>query len=317
MEPLLKALQFNADIIRLDLSHNFVDDQGVINVCQTLSSLSKLKTLNLSGNLITIDGLMKMENWFSQSRMQLTELVTLNLSFNNITDDGVKCLFRICNTLPRLSQLSLKSCHLSSFGGFYPCFEQLVSLDLSHNNLKNLQSLWDNLRLDRIKELNFNFGVSSNYTEFPNQLITFLKKGNLASFPLESLGLSNCNFSDANLWELLQVLNNSRIGSLNLMNNVNLSTVSFKYLLTSKLSLEELNLIGCSQMLPGIEDSNLQESLGDDLKFPKRVSLSVINRDSSGSLLRTLKQLWTHHCGFDRVKFDHNSHTLIITTLSG
>lgn len=314
MEALLKSVQCNSDMVRLDLSYNLIDDQGVINVCQTVASLPHLKALNLCGNLLTVDGFMKMENQFSVSRVHLAELSELNLSFNNITDAGVKHVSRMCGLIPKLTKLSLKSCHLSTLDNHNAAFDQLTSLDVGHNSFKNLESLWTNLRLDRIRELNFDLALSDSYSTFPRELVDYLKSGSSsnASVCLERLSLANCGFTDSLVWELVQSLKaSSNLKSLCLMNNPNLSTVSLKSVLNGRLPLDELNLRACPQIATDLKVSELI-----DCALPRRLILSLSNVEDKSSLAAALKDLWQCQFAGQLVRIEEQTtHTLIISCL--
>lgn len=312
MEALLKSLQSNTEVVRLDLSDNLIDDQGVINICQAVASLPQLKVLNLSGNLLTVDGVMKMDNLFS--RMNLNELSELNLSFNRITDGGLKCVGRMCSTLPKLSKLSLKSCHLSSLENLNIAFNQLVSLDLGQNNFRSLKSLWSNLRLDRIRELYFDLAINSGYADFAKELIDFLKSKDPLQMQLEVLSLANCNFSDSNVWELVKVLKSTQLKKLSLMNNPNLSSMSLKTLLNGNLPIESLNLRGCHQILVELKVEELQEYQSKVSSLPNSISLSISSLEEKSFIMQSLKDLWVSHFGSDRVQLQQeSSHTLTIT----
>lgn len=317
MEALLKSLQCSPDVVRLDLSNNLIDDQGVTNVCQAVASLSQLKVLNLSGNLLTADGVMKMDNLFSGSRMHLTELSELNLSFNRITDQGVQYASRLCSNLPKLNKLSLKSCHLTRMDSLNITLNQLSSLDISHNNFSNLRSLWTSLCLDKIRELNFDLAISNSYSQFPNELIQYLKSSHSNQLPLESLFLSNCNFSDSNLWEMLQVLKKAQLKHLSLMNNQNLSSLSFMSLLKCNFPLDTLNLRACNQMTVDLKVSELSECIEDIINLPRRIIVSISRVADKTAFTSALKDLWVSHFGANNVQFETIAdHTLIISISS-
>lgn len=317
MEALLKSLQCNKDIVRLDLSNNLIDDQGVINVCQTVASLPQLKSLNLSGNLLTLDGVMKMENLFSVSRMHLIELSELNLSFNKITDQGVQCVSKMCSTLPKLTKLSLKSCHLSSMENFTgAALGQLVSLDVSHNNFKNLRALWAYLSVDKIRELNLDLSVGSNYSQFPKELIDFLKSAQSSGtvLSLENLSLANCSFSDSLVWELVQALRPaSQLKQLSLMNNSSLSSLSLKTILKSNLPLEGVNLRGCHQIASDFKGADLSDFTTDVTNLPQKLVVSISSEEDKSSLAASFKDLWISQFGGEHVKVEQSEHTLSIT----
>lgn len=311
MAPFLKSIQCNSNILRFDLSYNLIDDQGVINVCQAVTSLARLKSLNLSGNLLTIDGVMKMENQFSVSRISMAELSELSLSFNKITDGGVKNLSRMSSALPNLSNLHLKSCKLTTLDHYNVAFDQLVCLNLSHNSFKNLTSLWANLRPDKIRELNFDLAISSSYSTFPNELIDFFKCETHCQVRLERLSLASCNFSDSLVWQLVQELKLSNsLKYLSLMNNTNLSALTLKTLIDSNLPLEVVNLRGCHQIAADLKVSELREC---NSNLPRKLILTISNVEDKDSFAEAFKNLWVAQFGMDQVRVWQKAQTLMVS----
>lgn len=311
MEALLKSLQSNKDIVKLDLSNNLIDDRGVINVCQTVVSLERLKSLNISGNLLTADGIMKIENQFSVARQHLGELTELDLSFNKITDGGVKSVGRICEILPKLNVLCLRSCHLTTMHSLSnTAFDRLVELDLSHNRFKNLSSLWSVLELDQIKVLNLNLSIASFYTKFAREFVDFLKAQRNSNIALESLSLANCNFTDSLIWELVHALKPScNLTKLDLMYNSQLTFLSAKTILQSGLPLNSLNLRGCHQVAIDLK----ADELYDVNNLPRSIVLSLSKVDDKTALAESMKSLWISKYGLDPVEIEQTNNTLKIT----
>ena len=316
LEALLKSLQCNADVVRLDLSNNLIDDQGVINVCQMVASLPRLKCLNLASNLLTVDGIMKMDNQFSVVRGQLAELSELSLSFNKITDEGVRNVSRMCGNLPNLSKLHLKSCHLTSLEHFNVGLDQVVSLDVSHNSFRNLRALWRNLRVDRVRSLNFDLAIADSYSSFPGELIEFFKISNMRPLQLESLSLANCNLTDIVVWELVQALKSGvNLKKLNFMSNPNLSSLSLKSVLKSNWPLEEMNFCGCPQVMSELKASDLFECTSEATALPRKIILPVPSAEDKDSITTAFKDIWMSHFGSDKVNVGVSSSTIVVMSV--
>ena len=81
--PVFRALQ-HQNLITLDLSNNFIQDDAVKYLAQALPTLKQLKNLNLSGNLLTDKGIEYLAISFEKQNC-LRELVELKLDCNPLT----------------------------------------------------------------------------------------------------------------------------------------------------------------------------------------------------------------------------------------
>lgn len=295
VEPLFKSVQHHKTLRSVDLSNNCIEDQGVTFLCQALPSLPQLKILNLSGNLITVDGIMKLENMFNNPRVKLSELSELNLSFNPIGDESVLYLSLICNNLPKLSDLKLASCNLTTFGDNNLCFDQLTALDISFNSFYNLIPIWLHLKVDKVKSLDLGFAVSQNYTTFGKDIATALRNPRGCA-KLEKLNLSSSFLSDSDLWEILQLIKTTNISYLELVQNLNLTFISFRYLINSNLHLKVLNLIGCENLLTGFQGEGLLDAC--TINLPENVNVHLqTDLETMEMILGHLKSIWNRHWG--------------------
>lgn len=80
VRPVFRALQ-HQNLISLNLSNNFIQDDGVKYLAQALPTLKQMKNLNLSGNLLTEKGIEYLAISFEKQNC-LRELVQLKLDCN-------------------------------------------------------------------------------------------------------------------------------------------------------------------------------------------------------------------------------------------
>lgn len=80
IRPVFRALQ-HQNISILNLSNNFIQNDGMKYLAQALPSIKQIKSLNLSGNLLTDKGIEYLANAVEKQNC-LLELVELKLDCN-------------------------------------------------------------------------------------------------------------------------------------------------------------------------------------------------------------------------------------------
>lgn len=55
--PLFKAIHYQSNLTTINLTNSFIEDDGVKFLAQAIATMNQLSHLNLSGNLITANGI--------------------------------------------------------------------------------------------------------------------------------------------------------------------------------------------------------------------------------------------------------------------
>jgi len=274
LQPIFMAIEYEKDLIVLNLSCNIMQNIGMKHLVKVLSQLDKLQSLNLSGNVITYDGIKEFNSIFSINENALPELSELNLNNNPLCNDSVEMLERICLKLKSLKKLHLSDCSLSNFYNCNLLFNQLSLLDISYNNLdlNNIKNLFNYLNPSKLVNFNLAFSIKSSAIVIGDELNKFLCK-NLQPIPhFDCLNLTNCNLTDDVVYELLK---NISTDNLILINNENLTKKSFNYLLNNNPSIKLINLASCSNLLIDIDYDDLI-NVNNGVKFyPEQITLSL------------------------------------------
>ncbi|TYG78153.1 hypothetical protein ES288_D02G035300v1 [Gossypium darwinii] len=155
-DSILLSLSELSSLRYLDLSHNRFEGSSHPRGFQWLSRLTKLETLNLSGNSWKNSILFNMRN--------LSSLKTLRLSSNQL--EGRLLHIQELNNLTDLNYLDLSGNRIESISNKgLSNLINLKKLDLSENQIESLQSSKDGgrkLELTHLKELNLNSNLFNN-----------------------------------------------------------------------------------------------------------------------------------------------------------
>ncbi|CAB4267369.1 unnamed protein product [Prunus armeniaca] len=237
----------------LNLSLNFYFGQIPIEI----SHLTKLVTLDLSGNYFTVDGqlkYLKLENPnLSMLIQNLTELTELYLDDVSISSaHGAHWSQAISSSLPNLKVLSLSNCNIS--GPIHQSFAKLQSLSVLGLDRNDISAPVPGFFANFSSLTSLSLGGCNLYGTFPEEIfhITTLQKVDLSSNPrlqgslpeflnngsLQSLDLSFSKFSG--------FLPKS-IGNLKMLSTLDLSGCSFTGSIPNSVAnLTQLNLLDLS-----------------------------------------------------------------------
>ncbi|XP_055384111.1 tonsoku-like protein [Condylostylus longicornis] len=305
-EPIFKALLHQSTLRVLDLSNNFIQNEGCKQLGKSLITLKQLKTLNLEGNCITSDGLMyfiKTDCVHSQEQ-QFSELETLNLSFNPLGDRSLEHLEMLCKMCKKLNSLSLQSCSLTNFYEYNLSFEKLIDFNISFNELttESMNRLLKGLNSSLIQKLLLNFTNHKN-KEFGTNFYIFLESGTCEK--IKNVELANCNLTDSDVYKIVKLLNKCKyLELINLSNNNKLTGASFKYIIENLGNVHKIILEECPHI---VEISKLQNLNLNN--FPDFLSLtlnetSTIDIETLCSKIEFLKNFW-YNCYGDKGKVFH------------
>ena len=137
--PLTKMtenVQVNTKLQRLDISHNYISDEGAIIISKYLNLNGTLKELNLSDNKITDDGII---NIADAIKINAT-LLKLNISHNSISIDGAVAISECLKINKILIELDISWDGITNKGAVnigeaIKLNTTLQKLNISYNNI--------------------------------------------------------------------------------------------------------------------------------------------------------------------------------------
>lgn len=304
--PLFKALHFQTNITKLDLTNSFIEDEGMKHLAQALPTMKQIISLNLAGNLITSTGIKCFSSIFDEEQTNcLPELSTLILNENPLQNQSLSALEKICCNLCQLSTLHLASTELTDLQNFDLHFQHLLDVDFSFNCFtpSGLLKAIDKLNSCKLKKLKLSFcGSLLNQRETSERsLIDVLTKvldaGNCNH--LEQVYLCGLNLNDVDCWQIVQSLKRSKaLQLLSLRDNPLLTKVTWKLLLENLL-IRELQLEGCKILLTDLNGQD-EEILTKISQCCGNIKLSLNDESTDSNQFDVVKRIWngmTHYAG--------------------
>ena len=119
-------------LIKLNISRNNITDEAADDIAIFLSRNTKLEELDLSHNILTASGAMKIFN------VNISRLKKINISHNNITAQAADNIQAFICRNTRLEELDLSHNNLQATGAIKICKSMLLKLhkfNISHNNI--------------------------------------------------------------------------------------------------------------------------------------------------------------------------------------
>lgn len=283
-KPFFKCLSYENNLSVLDLSHNFLQDEGVNTLAKALATVKHLTTLNLSGNLITATGikyLLSSNDYGNTSRPDdyLNDLIELNLSHNPIGDQSKKYLTNLCMGIPNLKILNLKSCEFKDLQNTNFNYSNLSEFQIGFNclNPQSLKFILKQLNSCIIEKLDLGFCLNESTNldeELGIELVNFFDSGTGAD--LRHLNLSNLNLSDNDICILLNSIQKCKqLETLNLMKNAALTALSLKCAIRQLNKLKELNFIDCNKILLTFNEMDNILLNNTDNIYPQTIQLTL------------------------------------------
>lgn len=228
-EPLFRSFSHQSVIQILDLSNNFLQNEGCKQLSKSLSTLKQLKSLNLSGNCITADGLEHLV------RCDLPELDELILSQNPLGNKSVKHFNRMETAFMELKKLSISQCALEDFCDYeLNNFHKLQVIDLSFNPLSvdSFKKILTKLNSCRLVKMNLSFISEAGIAQ---ALKEFFESGTCDKF--KEISLMNCNLIDADVYCFMESLKNAtNLEVLNLSGNPGITEIGMQYITSRSTS---------------------------------------------------------------------------------
>ncbi|XP_044778841.1 tonsoku-like protein isoform X2 [Drosophila simulans] len=302
-EPIFKALLHQARLTVLDLSCNFIGNEGCQQLAKSLPTLLQLKALRLQCNAIGSHGLEALLCGQGMDKLELLE--ELNLNQNPLENASVRILSRYC-TSPAgqaLTCLQIAQCELTELQDFDLGFNKLTRFDISFNQLsqQSVRRLTDQLNSCRLEQLNLSYmrwplDDASGFA-LSERLVTLFEGGTCERFV--RVELAGCGLCDAHMYNISQHLAKAKqLQWLDISDNSNLSGTTLGYILDELPQLRGLLAVNCTNLL---DDSRLQK-LEQLKQLPMRLELTVDEQVfSMPGALETLQSIWQLQFG-DKAK---------------
>lgn len=291
-KPLFKAMHHQSHIEFIDLSNNFLEDESCRFLADGIATLTKLKSLNLSGNAITQQGLKTLvDKLLPLASTCMTSLELLDLSHNPFGNEGIGQLARLTDQCPSLRSLrlcSVNATHLSSLQTSH-----LTVFDVSHNQFDatELRRCLRSLNACKISELNLGFCMSRGGGSATQVLTEWLQSGTMVA--LRVLNLNGWDLDDGDVFELVQTLRRANaMDELYLMDNPQIETIGFVQLVQN-IRVRRLYMDGCLNITRHIAIS-ADTTVGHLDIGCKWIRVS---RDKQTENLDALRRFWTRMHG--------------------
>lgn len=307
VRPVLKALQHQSCLLQLDLSDNFIQNDGMKFLSSTIATLKQFESLNLSGNLITETGVEHFCNALAKSQLP-ADVKQIKFGFNPIKSASLKHISNLCNS-KSIESLSLTSCELTDATRL----EHLTSvkcLDLSFNFLTadGFRQFLRKLNPGIIETLNFE--RCSEELCLGESIVQFVSSGCCTS--LKEINLAGLNFTENEILDILRSLEKcDQLKFLDISYQKQLTFLSVKYLLFNMESrcLERVKLIGCQNLQNPSSSFNLLNIDNSRRSLLRNVQLSVPRNAANIDFVETMKTVWNVVSGF-RGKINHDKNVL-------
>ena len=314
VQPILKALQHQSCLLDLDLSNNFIQNEGIKFLSHTLVTLKQLQSLNVSGNMVTEGGIEQLCNVLTKSPNPI-EIKRLQLSFNPLQSTSLKFVSALCQNKSVVS-LSLTSCELTESSKLDP-ITTVRCLDISYNHLTS-EGFKGFLRKinPSIAEI-LNFQRCTSEPAIGECLVQFINSGCYAS--LKEINLAGLNFNENEILDILRSLEKcEQLNAIDLSYLKHLTFLSLKYLLfgMESRSVIEVKLIGCKNLQNPSNMFNYQNIDGQRGNFLRSIELSVPKAATESStregFIEKMKDLWDVVSGY-RGKVEQDKNILRLT----
>lgn len=293
-------------------------------LAQALPTINQLTTLNLSGNLVTANGLKYLSATLEASTdtTLLPELSTLNLSFNPLQNQSIPPLAKLCQHLSQLRSLSLSSVEFTDLQDFDLKFNALTDIDLSLNEFTStgLSHAIDRLNACKLMRIDLSYCFASsarnsqNANDLVNALIKLLNAGICAH--LEEVHLDGCHLNDVDCWRIIQAIGRSKqLLVVTLRDNPSLTKVTWKCLL-EHLNARHLHLEGCSALIADLTETDVRTLQTKSIEeCCKNIIISLATADDSNEpdagQIALLKRMWNVVSRDAGKLFKHNRNLLL------
>ena len=253
-------IAINTDATYLSSEINLVHTTGATKVFRSIENISSLKTINCAHIMIADVALDELTAFLLQN----TELEELDISGNNLQTTGAIQLFQNIKYFTTLKMLNIANNRITdeatkSIANVLSNCNELVELNLSHNNLRNM-STFDYLTSSNLTKIDLSNNNIDNQTV--SELSVFLSHYT----KLEELNLANNNLQTTGAIELFKNLTCITLKIINISGNhitIGASSRIAKTLSMNKklqevdMSCNTLKEVGVREILSSINISNV------------------------------------------------------------
>lgn len=313
-QPILKALQHQSCLLELNLSSNFIQNDGIKFLSQALVTLKQLQLLDISGNMLTESGLEHLCNALVKSQNPV-EIMRLSLSFNPIKSNSLKFISNLCQG-KGINELSLRSCELTDASRLDQ-LSTVKSLDISYNHFTGdgFKAFLRKINPGVIETLNLE--RCSSEAGLGDSISQFISSGCFAS--VKEINLAGLNLSENEILGILRTAEKcEQLQSLDLSYQKHLTCLSLKYLLFSLESrcLVRVKLIGCKNLQSTSSMFNFSNIDGHRHCHLRNIQLSMPGLQTEltarEDYVQKMKELWDVVSGC-RGKVEHDKSLLRLT----
>lgn len=303
-KPILKAIHQQHLLTIIDLSNNFIEDDGVKLVALSLPALAQLKELNLSGNMISLVGIRHLNNIFQQHPNALAELGRLSLNYNMLGNESVPSLAQLCQSLPKLQSLALRSIDITQLSADEMNLFKLTSFDISFNTFMTaeLGKILQKLNYSILQKLDISFCTRQNTDDSIGDLISVAMYTGTCQH-LKELHFAGLHLKDPDVYSIVDAIYKYRKNTLDRIDfsdNPDLSPITLQLFL-ERVTVEYLHLENC-RVLRNLSafDSSIHPFEIDRI-YPKNLFFTS-TADEIESLKRVCLRLYKNRCNFISMK---------------
>lgn len=244
--PILKAFHHQHCLNHIDISSNFIQDEGLKYLAQALITMKNLSGLDLSGNAITESGIEYFCNTLDKSATP-AEIKHLKLNFNPIKSTSLKYLSELCRK-KFITSMSLASCKLVDFDNEIDTFNSVKELNISYNHFtfNGLKNIFRKLNSTLMESINLN--RCSSELNIGDIIVNFITSGCYST--LREIHLSGLKLKENEILDILRCLQscgNLKVLDLSYQNDLTVLTMKFILFNMGNNNLR-VNLVGCQNI---------------------------------------------------------------------
>ena len=163
-----KAIQINTNIQKLDMSNDFISDDGMAIISDAFIINESLKEVNLGGNSITQQGAKSLSE-----AIQVTKILQiLDLSYNRISDDGAAAISDSLKINVSLQELNLQSNNITTEG-----IKMIAEAIQVNTTLQKLDLSWNKISDDGAAAISDSLKINVSLQELNLQSINITNEG--------------------------------------------------------------------------------------------------------------------------------------------